>query len=220
MALTGTAPSASAETDRYTPRIECGPEVPKGKRLHRGKNHIEIESKVKETHTSRFGGSPYFMVQRYALIKRSDCWVSFWAYSGEEDKAEYHERMTASFSEAAVYLEKIGRPSSPYRIPRALIGEFTVWDMLVLVDGEAAMCKNDLEQIRRSLPRPIKSDSDFAINHRANGEMSACMIRRARALDASGFFGIWDDMDEPKRAFAYVDGKLYTLNLSKGDVLP
>lgn len=53
-----------------------------------------------------------------------------------------------------------------------------------------------------------------------NGEHFVLIAEERGALDASRFFGIWGDMDEPTCAFAYVDGKLYTLNLSKGDVLP
>ncbi|MEH7829682.1 hypothetical protein, partial [Gemmobacter denitrificans] len=154
LALTGTAPSASAETDRYTPRIECGPEAPKGKRLHRGKNHIEIESEMKEAHTSRFSGRTYFMVQRYALIKRSNCWVSFWVYQDDLSSEAPFQRATGTFYEVENY-EKYWNQATAYRHFGATIEVDRARALLTLVDPEAAACEKKAVQISNSLQGPI-----------------------------------------------------------------
>lgn len=198
---------ASAEEDRLKPRIECGDTLPKGKMVYNGRRHRELVGPIVETKT--FGNLPgrTFIMQRYAIIKRSKCWVSFWSFVYSDTK-EDTERMTGTFRETQNYSEGPGSVPFGGRVGPRLSAE-----LMAQVDKITAECVAEYNRVMESLPNIIslRAENDIQANIDAVERRASCLDERARALDKRGFIGLWySDSNYTENVFAIIDGKIYT----------
>lgn len=197
---------AVAETDRLKPRIECGDTLPKGKTIYNGRRHRELVGPVAET--KPFGNlpGPTFIMQRYAIIKRSKCWVSFWSFVYDDTK-EDTKRMTGTFSEPQNYSE--GPGSVPFG---GRVGSRLGTELMAQVDKITAECEDEYNRVMASLPKiiPLRAKEDIQANIAAVERRVSCLDGRAKALDKRGFIGLWySEENYTDNIFAVVDGKLH-----------
>lgn len=89
-----------------------------GAQLHNGRRHPEIVSEVSGERISSLTGGNYRVAQRHAIIKRSDCWVTFWSFQEDGQKRRMN-RQKGSFRKVADYRRRIvlgrchmGRPQA------------------------------------------------------------------------------------------------------------
>jgi hypothetical protein len=101
MLLLVPAGRAVAEED-WQPRIECGSATPQGTRVYNGRRHQEIVSQVSGERISSLTGGSSRVAKRHALIKRSDCWVTFWSFDEDGQKTRM-KRQTGSSREVEDY---------------------------------------------------------------------------------------------------------------------
>lgn len=202
----GVGGAAMAEEERFKPRLECGEALPKGKQVYNGRSHRELVGPVVER-TRVEGLSPpydFVVVQRYAILKRSKCWVSFWSHASR-DMAQNKVRMTGNFVETLDYGDDGGPVEYGERVGE--IGR----DLIVQLDQPVADCVAEYHRINASLPRILgrRSEQDHAIHRAALERREACFAEGAKALDTRGFLGKWYSSDDrDNHVFAVIDGKL------------
>lgn len=197
---------ARAEDDRLKPRIECGDTLPKGKMVYNGRRHRELVGTVVEAKPWGNLPGPTFIMQRYAIIKRSECWVSFWSFVYDDTK-EDTKRMTGTFFEVQDYSE--GPGSTPFGGKVALERSE---ELMAQVDKITAECEAEYNRVMASLPkiRPLRAKEDIQVNIAAVERRASCLDERAKAVDKRGFIGLWySDENGRTNIFAVVDGKLH-----------
>ena len=205
MLLLVPAGRAVAEED-WQPRIECGSPTPQGTRVYNGRRHQEIVSEVSGERISSLTGGSSRVAKRHALIKRSDCWVTFWSFDEDGQKTRM-KRQTGSSREVEDYPPENRFRPVPYG---ATVGQQTGRDFMAQIDSEAAACRAAYDLVVRSFRNGINTEEDRNRHVAIVEEMNACMWRRAEALDKTGFLGKWYSAEDDRdHLFAVVEGKLH-----------
>lgn len=196
--------SAVAEAEKYTPRIECGDRAPKGKVLYNGKRQQERLGKVVDYFPSPLTGTHFDVYQRAALIKGSNCWVTFWSVDPDDDFDD-NTRMTGRFIDPLVYSE------GQRDVFGGAFGGAAAKKIIVELDKVAASCVQEQDRIRASYPMAVQrlTDEELAILKGVAEARSVCLETAAKALDQRGFIGLWYSRAQDRDFnFAVLDGKL------------
>lgn len=182
------------------PRIQCNERVPAGVRRFRFPTHIEIVGEVLPNAAPYEGGSGT-MRQRYALIRGTNCFVSFVTYSRLEDEAS----LPATGSFVDLNTLQLGK-SKPLWVNIADKNE-----VFAHISADYRDCSTLREARTASLPKDFEmwSPEQAAIAEEAGRDERLCKDRAVDAINGRGFVGIWaSGSPAPRNAFTFVDGKL------------